>query len=68
MASHFIRKLYATCIYRMNIIFTGDELFSDAHKYELIEDEFFIKADGKVCSYFYNDTLFKGLFILSKYA
>lgn len=28
-------------------LLTGDELFSDAHKYELIEDEFFIKAEGK---------------------
>ena len=26
----------------------GDELFSDAHAYEEIEDGFFIKAEGKV--------------------
>jgi len=28
-------------------LLTGDELFSDAHAYEEIEDGFFIKAEGK---------------------
>ena len=33
-----------------DVDFLGDELFSDAHDYEEIEDGFFLKAEGKVPS------------------